>query len=147
LDRGANPKHAILFAKDVPPSKVVKILDRYLMLYIRTADKLTRTARWLENFEGGIEVTFITHLRPHLANITSQRLKGIILNDDLGICADLEREMEAVVGTYACEWTAVVNDPEKQKMFRQFINTVSSYKLINRSALLTTNEGRDDTTN
>ncbi|KAG8866838.1 hypothetical protein FRC20_007390, partial [Serendipita sp. 405] len=98
--------HAILFAKDVPPSKVVKILDRYLMFYIRTADKLMRTARWIENFEGGVE-----------------RLKGIILNDDLGICADLEREMEALVGTYACEWTAVVNDLEKQKMFRQFVNT------------------------
>lgn len=58
LCRGANPKHAILFAKDVPPSKVMKILDRYLMLYVRTADKLTRTARWLENFEGGVEVSF-----------------------------------------------------------------------------------------
>ncbi|KAG8827851.1 hypothetical protein FRC19_011552 [Serendipita sp. 401] len=76
------------------------------MFYIRTADKLMRTARWIENFEGGVE-----------------RLKGIILNDDLGICADLEREMEALVGTYACEWTAVVNDLEKQKMFRQFVNT------------------------
>jgi nitrite reductase (NAD(P)H) len=70
---------------------------------------------------------------PQLADTTSQRLKGIILNDDLGICVDLEREMEAVVETYACEWTAVVNDPEKEKMFRQFINTVSFYKRINSS--------------
>ena len=53
---GASPKHAILFAADVPPSKVVRLIDRFLMFYIRTADKLTRTARWVESFEGGIEV-------------------------------------------------------------------------------------------
>lgn len=53
---GANPRHATLFAADVPPSKVVRIIDRYLMFYIRTADRLTRTARWIEGFEGGIEV-------------------------------------------------------------------------------------------
>lgn len=53
---GANPRHATLFAADVPPSKVVHIIDRYLMFYIRTADRLTRTARWIEGFEGGIEV-------------------------------------------------------------------------------------------
>lgn len=53
---GSNPRHATLFAKDVPPSKVLRILDRFLMYYIRTADKLMRTARWVEQFEGGIEV-------------------------------------------------------------------------------------------
>ena len=49
-------EHATLFASDVPPSKVIKILDRFLMYYIRTADKLMRTSRWLEGMEGGIEV-------------------------------------------------------------------------------------------
>lgn len=54
---GANPRHATLLAKDVPPSQVIRVIDRFLMYYIRTADKLMRTARWLENMEGGIEVS------------------------------------------------------------------------------------------
>jgi sulfite reductase beta subunit-like hemoprotein len=53
---GTKPRHATLFATDVPPTKVVRIIDRYLMFYIRTADKLMRTARWVESFEGGVEV-------------------------------------------------------------------------------------------
>ncbi|KAG9089514.1 hypothetical protein FRC06_001509, partial [Ceratobasidium sp. 370] len=103
---GSNPRHATLFATDVPPSKVVRIIDRFLMFYIRTADKLMRTARWIEQFEGGIE-----------------KLKKIILEDELGICADLDREMDALVGTYQCEWTTVVKDAERRKQFRQFVNT------------------------
>ncbi|KAF8491117.1 nitrite reductase [Gautieria morchelliformis] len=103
---GAKPRHGTLFATNVPPSKVVRIIDRYLMFYIRTADKLMRTARWVESFEGGV-----------------QKLKKILLDDELGICADLEREMDALVGTYADEWTAVVKSPERRKQFRQFVNT------------------------
>lgn len=53
---GANPRHATLLATDVPPSKVIKLVDRFLMYYIRTADKLARTSKWLESMEGGIEV-------------------------------------------------------------------------------------------
>ncbi|GJJ15033.1 hypothetical protein Clacol_009307 [Clathrus columnatus] len=103
---GANPRHATLFATDVPPSKVVKIIDRYLMFYIRTADKLMRTARWVESFEGGVD-----------------KLKKIILDDELGICADLEKEMETLIASYSDEWSIVVNDVEKRKQFRQFVNT------------------------
>ena len=51
-------RHAELFAKDVPPSKVVRIIDRFLAYYIMTADRLQRTARWIENMEGGIEVEY-----------------------------------------------------------------------------------------
>lgn len=103
---GSNPRHATLFATDVPPSKVVRILDRFLMYYIHTADRLMRTARWVEQFDGGIE-----------------RLKKILLDDELGICADLEREMGKLIGSYADEWKAVVNDPAKRHQFRQFVNT------------------------
>ncbi|RPD71067.1 nitrite reductase [Lentinus tigrinus ALCF2SS1-7] len=103
---GANPRHATLLAADVPPSRVVRILDRFFMYYIRTADKLMRTARWLEGMEGGIE-----------------KLRKVVLDDELGICADLEREMDELVGTYFDEWRAVVDDPERQKQFRQFVNT------------------------
>ncbi|GAA5820635.1 hypothetical protein JCM11251_003086 [Rhodosporidiobolus azoricus] len=103
---GANPRHAILFAKDVPPSKVVRLVDRYLMLYIRTADKLQRTAPWVESFEGGVD-----------------KLRDILINDSLGICADLEAEMDNLIGTYKDEWAVAVKDPEVRKTFKQFANT------------------------
>ncbi|KZT30290.1 nitrite reductase [Neolentinus lepideus HHB14362 ss-1] len=106
---GSNPRHATLFATDVPPSKVIRIIDRFLMYYIRTADKLMRTARWVEQFEGGIE-----------------RLKKILLDDELGICAELEKEMDELVGTYYDEWAAVVKDLTRRKQFRQFVNTDES---------------------
>lgn len=49
------------------------------------------------------------------------------MDDELGICEDLDREMDALVGTYYDEWKEVVNDPERQKQFRQFVNTVRVY--------------------
>ncbi|KAI0770919.1 nitrite reductase [Trametes elegans] len=104
---GATPRHATLLAADVPPSRVIRILDRFVMYYIRTADKLMRTARWLETMEGGIE-----------------KLRRVILDDELGVCADLERDMDTLVATYADEWRAVVADQDRQRQFRQFANTV-----------------------
>ncbi|KAJ7128043.1 nitrite reductase [Mycena filopes] len=95
---GANPRHAELFARDVPPTQVVRIIDRYLAYYIMTADRLQRTARWIENMEGGIE-------------------------DELGICSDLEALMQNLVNTYEDEWAQVVKDPVKRKQFKQFANT------------------------
>ncbi|KAL1940535.1 hypothetical protein VTO73DRAFT_7970 [Trametes versicolor] len=103
---GANPRHATILATDVPPSRVIRILDRFVMYYIRTADKLMRTARWLESMEGGID-----------------KLRRVLLDDELGICADLERDMDELVGTYFDEWKAVVDDQERQRKFRQFVNT------------------------
>jgi nitrite reductase (NADH) large subunit len=76
------------------------------MYYIRTADRLTRTSVWLDNMEGGIEY-----------------LHDVIVNDRLGIGAELERQMQAQVDSYQCEWKAVVDDPEKRRFFRQFANT------------------------
>ena len=103
---GATPRHSELLAKDVPPDDVVPILDRYLMFYIRTADKLQRTARWVEQLPGGI-----TYLRQ------------VVLEDKLEICAELEKQMQELVGTFFCEWTETLNDPEKRKAFEQFANT------------------------
>ncbi|OAP55670.1 nitrite reductase [NAD(P)H], large subunit [Fonsecaea erecta] len=103
---GATPRHSEILAKDVPPDDVIPILDRYLMFYIRTADKLQRTARWVENLPGGIRY-----------------LREVVLEDKLGICAELEKQMQELVGTFFCEWTAVLNDPEKRKAFQQFANT------------------------
>ncbi|KAI9892823.1 MAG: hypothetical protein M1814_000982 [Vezdaea aestivalis] len=103
---GATPRHSELLAKDVPPDDVVPILDRYLMFYIRTADKLQRTARWVENLPGGIKY-----------------LKEVVLEDKLGICAELESQMNELVGTFFCEWTEAIKSDEKRKQFQQFGNT------------------------
>ncbi|EST08074.1 BFD-like [2Fe-2S]-binding domain protein [Kalmanozyma brasiliensis GHG001] len=103
---GAKPRHAEIIAEDVTRRQAIKILDRFILFYIRSADKLERTARWIEKFPGGLK-----------------GLKEVIVDDKLGICEDLEKEMEVLVGTYHCEWTKVIRDPERKKAFRQFVNT------------------------
>lgn len=103
---GASPKHSELLAKDVPPTEVIPILDRYLMLYIRTADKLQRTARWLENLPGGLKY-----------------LQEVILEDKLGICGELEKQMQELVDSFFDEWAEAVNNPEIVSRFKQFANT------------------------
>lgn len=110
---GAKPRHSELLAKDVRPEDVIPLLDRYLIFYIRTADKLQRTARWIENLPGGINY-----------------LREVIMNDKLGICADMESQMEALVGSYFCEWTETVKDPEKRKYFEQFANTSETVETV-----------------
>lgn len=112
---GATPRHAEVLAKDVPPDDVIPIIYRFLAFYMRTADRLQRTARWIENLPGGIKY-----------------LQEVILQDKLGICADLEKQMEDLVGRFACEWTETLKDPEKLKMFQQFANTKETAKTIDR---------------
>lgn len=103
---GAKPRHAELLVKDVPTEDVVPILDRYLIFYIRTADRLQRTARWIEALPGGISY-----------------LREVVLDDKLGICADMERQMQELVDSYFCEWTEILKDPVRRGAFRQFDNT------------------------
>ena len=103
---GATPRHSELLAKDVPPDDIIPILDRYLMFYIRTADKLQRTARWLEALPGGIAY-----------------LRSVILEDKLGICASLESQMQELVGTFFDEWKSAIEDPKLKAKFAQFSNT------------------------
>ncbi|WPG97851.1 Nitrite reductase [Acrodontium crateriforme] len=112
---GAKPRHSELLAKDVPPDDVVPILDRYLAFYIRTADKLQRTARWIENLPGGIKY-----------------LRDVILEDKLGICAELEKQMEDLVSSFFCEWTETLKSPEKMKMFSQFANTKDTVETMDK---------------
>lgn len=50
-------------------------------------------------------------------------LKEVIIEDKLGICAELEHEMAALVGTFHDEWAEVLRDPQRRKDFRQFANT------------------------
>ncbi|CAG8513126.1 13704_t:CDS:2 [Funneliformis caledonium] len=103
---GSKPKHAVLLAKDISEETAIKYIDRFLMYYIYTADRLARTARWLEKLEGGIEY-----------------LKKVIIDDHLGICEELEKDMSRLIYTYECEWTKVVNDPNRRQDFVQFVNT------------------------
>jgi nitrite reductase (NADH) large subunit len=103
---GAKPRHADLLAADLDEDTALRYIDRFLMYYIQTADRLTRTSVWLGKMDGGIEY-----------------LRDVIINDRLGICDDLERQMEHVVDTYQCEWAEVVKDPEKRRLFKQFVNT------------------------
>ena len=103
---GMKPKHAVLLAADLDKETAIRYIDRFLMYYIQTADRLTRTSTWLEKLDGGIEY-----------------LREVVINDRLGIAADLERQMQHLVATYSCEWTEVVKDPEKRAKFRHFANT------------------------
>lgn len=103
---GANPKHAELLAEQIDNETVIKYLDRYLMFYMQTAKPLQRTAAWQERIEGGLDY-----------------IKQVIIEDSLGICEALEKEMETLVNKFECEWTQAVNDPEKMKRFSHFVNS------------------------
>lgn len=102
---GATPRHAQLFAADVDTDTLIRHIDRFLTYYIRTADKLQRTAPWLEALEGGLD-----HLR------------AVIVDDRLGICAELDAAMAEHVDLYADEWQATLNDPDKLRHFVSFVN-------------------------
>ncbi len=103
---GAKPRHADLLAADLDEDTAIRYVDRFLMYYIATADRLTRTSVWLDNLEGGIAA-----------------LRDVIVNDRLGIAEELERQMQFLVDTYKCEWKEVVEDPERRRWFKQFMNT------------------------
>src|SRR5262249_14768580 len=55
---GMTPRHADLLATGLDRGTLIRTIDRFLMFYIRTADRLERTARWLERLDGGLD-----HLR------------------------------------------------------------------------------------
>lgn len=103
---GMKPRHADLIATDLDELSLIRLIDRFLMFYIRTADRLTRTSVWLDKLEGGID-----------------HLKAVIIDDKLGLCDELERQMQHLVDTYECEWAAVVNDPQKRAQFKHFVNS------------------------
>ncbi len=103
---GAKPRHADLLASDLDEETAIRYIDRFLMYYIQTADRLTRTSVWLERMEGGIDY-----------------LRDVIINDRLGVCDELEKQIQFLVDTYKCEWKEVVENPERRRFFRQFANT------------------------
>jgi nitrite reductase (NADH) large subunit len=103
---GANPRHADLLASDIDQQTVIRYLDRFLMFYIKTAQPLTRTSKWLTDLEGGLGY-----------------LKDVIVRDSLGIGEKLEAEMQELISHYKCEWKEVVRNPELRKKFRHFVNS------------------------
>ncbi|HEY6477526.1 MAG TPA: nitrite reductase large subunit NirB, partial [Polyangia bacterium] len=103
---GMKPQHAQLFATDLDEATLIQYIDRFLMFYVRTAERLQRTATWLNNLDGGLDY-----------------LKRVVVDDALGICAELEAEMAHVVDTYACEWKAALEDRETLRQFRAFVNS------------------------
>jgi nitrite reductase (NADH) large subunit len=102
---GTTPRHADLLVSDVDTSTLIRTIDRFLMFYVRTADRLQRTAPWIEELDGGLD-----HLR------------AVIVDDSLGICEDLDAAMAKHVDNYADEWKGVLEDPEKLSRFTSFVN-------------------------
>ena len=90
---GATPRHAQLLAGDLDDETLVRYIDRYLMFYIRTADRLQRTAVWQETIEGGLD-----HVR------------AVVCEDSLGIGDELEAAMARHVADYSDEWAGVLAD-------------------------------------
>ena len=103
---GMKPRHAELLAKDMGDDELIRFIDRFLMFYVRTADRLQRTSVWLENLEGGIDY-----------------LRQVVCEDSLGIGAELEAAMREHVASYECEWKKAIETPEILKRFRHFVNS------------------------
>ena len=102
---GFTPRHADLLVADVDTDLLMTIIDRFLMLYIRTADRLQRTAAWVEEYDGGLDA-----------------IREVVLEDSLGIGEELDRAMAEHVGSYRDEWAATLADPAKLAQFSSFLN-------------------------
>jgi nitrite reductase (NADH) large subunit len=102
---GMTPKHAQLLASDLDDETLVRYIDRFLMYYIRTADRLQRTAPWIEALDGGLD-----------------RLREVVIDDSLGLAAEFEEAMDRHAAEYSCEWKAVLDDPDKLSRFVSFVN-------------------------
>ncbi|EML2246496.1 nitrite reductase large subunit NirB [Klebsiella aerogenes] len=115
---GMKPRHADLFASDLDDASLIRTVDRLLMFYIRTADRLQRTSSWMDNLEGGVAY-----------------LREVILHDSLGIGDELEQEMARVVDSYQCEWLTTLNDPQRLALFRSYVNSDEADEAVQRQIL------------
>lgn len=102
---GFTPRHAVLLAEGLSDAELLTAIDRFLMYYIFTADRLQRTAPWFEELEGGID-----------------GLRAVIFDDSLGICADLDAAIARHLDAYEDEWKATLDDPDKLRRFASFVN-------------------------
>jgi len=103
---GMKPRHADLLAKDLSGEELIRYIDRFLMFYIRTADRLQRTSVWLDNLQGGVDY-----------------VRRVVCEDALGLGAELEADMQRHVETYECEWKKAIETPEILARFRHFVNS------------------------
>jgi len=103
---GMKPRHASLLATDLSDEELIRYIDRFLMFYIRTGDRLQRTSTWLDNLEGGIDY-----------------VRRVVCEDSLGIGAELEADMQKHVASYECEWKKATETPEILQRFRHFVNS------------------------
>ena len=103
---GMKPRHADLFATSLDKETLIKYIDRFLSFYVRTADRLQRTSVWMENMEGGLDY-----------------LKSVVIADKLGLCEQLEEQMQHVINSYQCEWKTTIEDASKLKRFHHFVNS------------------------
>ncbi|WP_085111176.1 nitrite reductase large subunit NirB [Mycolicibacillus trivialis] len=119
---GMTPAHAKLLAGDLDTDTLIRYIDRFLMFYIRTADRLQRTAPWIDTLDGGID-----HLR------------DVVCDDSLGLAADFEAAMERHIAGYQCEWKGVLDDPEKLSRFVSFVNAPGA---VDPTVSFTEDDGR-----
>jgi nitrite reductase (NADH) large subunit len=105
---GFRPRHANLLLTDVDIETLIRTIDRFLMFYVRTADRLQRTAGWVESLGGGADGI--------------EYLRSVIVHDSLGICDELDAAMAAHVASYADEWRGVLEDPDRLSRFVSFVN-------------------------
>jgi len=103
---GMKPRHGDLFATDLDYETMIKYIDRFLMFYVKTADRLQRTSTWMTNLDGGIDY-----------------LREVVIEDSLGLAETFEAEMQIVVDAYQCEWKTTVESEEKSKSFNAFVNS------------------------
>jgi nitrite reductase (NADH) large subunit len=102
---GLRPRHAELLAEDLDDATLVAYIDRFLIYYVRSADRLQRTASWIESLDGGLD-----HVR------------DVVVDDSLGLAATMEQMMEDHVASYECEWKATLDDPDRLARFVTFVN-------------------------
>lgn len=102
---GAYPAHARLLATDLDDDALIRYVDRFLIYYLRTADRLQRTARWLEELPGGLD-----------------QVREVVIEDSLGLATELESAMTRHVAGYRDEWAETLNDPDRLRRFRSFVN-------------------------
>lgn len=110
---GMRPRHADLIASDLSKAELVALIDRVLMFYVRTADRLQRTSVWMENLEGGLDY-----------------LKQVVIEDSLSIADSLEAQMQHVVDTYQCEWKSTLENSDKLVKFKPFINAEETSQVL-----------------
>ncbi|PRB65242.1 nitrite reductase (NAD(P)H) [Microbacterium sp. MYb45] len=106
---GFSPRHAELLAADLDDEGLIRAIDRFFMYYIRTADRLQRTAGWCAELDGGLD-----------------GLREVIFDDSLGICDDLDAAMSVHVDRYEDEWAATLRDPVKLRRFESFVNATDT---------------------